>query len=203
MIGCLVSWFVSKDHVWERAIATDPKGWPWEFTSEIIDPTGEANQESCGQWYRAQQNGWRWGLCRGSFLMARHRSPMPLTRQFRFDNFGFRLARDAGFGPYFYRNGIHFSATCKAWNPDWIPYVDTAAGSMLIQVNTTIVFPAWAPVPFMAIFPVYWVLWGPQRTLRRRRKGLCTECAYNLAGNVSGVCPECGMAIAPLKPKEK
>ena len=26
----------------------------------------------------------------------------------------------------------------------------------------------------------------------RRRKGLCLTCGYNLTGNVSGTCPECG-----------
>ncbi len=26
-------------------------------------------------------------------------------------------------------------------------------------------------------------------------KGHCAECGYNLTGNVSGVCPECGLAI--------
>ena len=34
--------------------------------------------------------------------------------------------------------------------------------------------------------------------LRRRfrhRRGLCVDCAYDLTGNVSGVCPECGRAI--------
>ena len=30
---------------------------------------------------------------------------------------------------------------------------------------------------------------------RRRKEGLCPECAYNLKGNVSGVCPECGERI--------
>lgn len=27
----------------------------------------------------------------------------------------------------------------------------------------------------------------------RVAKGLCSECGYNLRGNVSGACPECGM----------
>lgn len=26
----------------------------------------------------------------------------------------------------------------------------------------------------------------------RRRRGLCMECGYNLAGNITGICPECG-----------
>jgi hypothetical protein len=58
-------------------------------------------------------------------------------------------------------------------------------------------------------FTVWWVgLWKPfllswllflpaAASLRRRRAnlrraGLCTRCGYDLTGNVSGVCPECG-----------
>jgi hypothetical protein len=40
-------------------------------------------------------------------------------------------------------------------------------------------------------------LMGLRRTeaacrLERRRTGLCIRCGYNLHGNISGVCPECG-----------
>jgi len=35
------------------------------------------------------------------------------------------------------------------------------------------------------------------RTLRRQRLGLCLGCGYDLRGNRSGVCPECGRAVAP------
>lgn len=33
------------------------------------------------------------------------------------------------------------------------------------------------------------------RSLRRRRRGLCLKCGYNLQGNTSGRCPECGTAV--------
>jgi purine-cytosine permease-like protein len=34
-----------------------------------------------------------------------------------------------------------------------------------------------------------------ERVVRRRRRGgFCRHCGYNLRGNVSGVCPECGAA---------
>lgn len=33
------------------------------------------------------------------------------------------------------------------------------------------------------------------RRARRPTAGRCTQCSYDLAGNVSGVCPECGTAI--------
>ena len=34
------------------------------------------------------------------------------------------------------------------------------------------------------------------RRARRGRRGLCVECCYDLSGNVSGVCPECGEPVA-------
>lgn len=32
------------------------------------------------------------------------------------------------------------------------------------------------------------------------RHGVCPDCAYNLTGNTSGTCPECG---TPIPPKQK
>lgn len=29
------------------------------------------------------------------------------------------------------------------------------------------------------------------------RRGVCRKCAYNLTGNVTGICPECGTAVMP------
>ena len=34
--------------------------------------------------------------------------------------------------------------------------------------------------------------WQRRRSERRRLHALCTACGYDLTGNVSGVCPECG-----------
>ena len=45
---------------------------------------------------------------------------------------------------------------------------------------------AFAIYPFMAFYC------GPLRRWSRRQKGLCVMCAYDLTGNESGVCPECG-----------
>ncbi len=48
----------------------------------------------------------------------------------------------------------------------------------------------------VCLWPAYHVLWaGTIRRLRRRRHNLCVTCGYNLTGNVSGVCPECGEPI--------
>lgn len=52
-------------------------------------------------------------------------------------------------------------------------------------------------VPFVMLltYPAGSLVRGPLRRYRRRRRGLCLRCAYNLEGNVSGTCSECGTAV--------
>ena len=38
-------------------------------------------------------------------------------------------------------------------------------------------------------------LWRWRFNARRRESGCCTTCGYNLTGNVSGICPECGKSV--------
>ena len=52
----------------------------------------------------------------------------------------------------------------------------------------------WTVSTIFAAYPMLAFFRGPLRHWRRRRKGLCLKCGYNLEGNVSGVCPECGEA---------
>jgi len=56
--------------------------------------------------------------------------------------------------------------------------------------------PFWIPFLVFGIYPAVTFVRGPLRRWHRRRKGLCVKCAYNLTGNTSGVCPECGGAIS-------
>jgi hypothetical protein len=57
-----------------------------------------------------------------------------------------------------------------------------------------IAMPYWALVAAsllpLGIRPLAWS-W---RRVRRRRANVCRGCGYDLTGNVSGVCPECGRA---------
>ena len=50
-----------------------------------------------------------------------------------------------------------------------------------------------------AAYPTTAFIRGPLRRrysrAYRRERGLCVECCYNLTGNGSGVCPECGTKI--------
>lgn len=56
-------------------------------------------------------------------------------------------------------------------------------------------FPLHFPLLGLLIAVIYPVL--PTTVKRRRRKrGLCVHCEYDLTGNVSGVCPECGTPVS-------
>lgn len=53
-------------------------------------------------------------------------------------------------------------------------------------------FPVWMPTLAFATFPLIVLFRGPLRRRRRLRRGRCTSCGYDLTGNESGICPECG-----------
>jgi hypothetical protein len=57
--------------------------------------------------------------------------------------------------------------------------------------------PLWIPFVLSVPYPALVFIRGPLRRRRRLRKGLCTKCGYDLTGNVSGVCPECGQRCGP------
>lgn len=61
--------------------------------------------------------------------------------------------------------------------------------------TTEIAIALWAPFLLFGAYPVLAFARGPVRRWRRRRKGLCVKCGYDLTGNVSGVCPECGTKV--------
>ena len=46
-----------------------------------------------------------------------------------------------------------------------------------------------------SIYPLIAFIRGPYRRYHRRKKGLCLKCGYDLTGNESGVCPECGTKV--------
>ncbi|GMU83045.1 MAG: hypothetical protein AMXMBFR47_29160 [Planctomycetota bacterium] len=66
----------------------------------------------------------------------------------------------------------------------------TGSGSIGISV------PLWMPLLAFGI-PMIW-LW--RRNRRRIEPGCCANCGYNLTGNVSGRCPECGAVTESERP---
>ena len=69
-------------------------------------------------------------------------------------------------------------------------------------LKVQIKFAFWPFFFLFAAYPTLALVRGPVRRRRRRRKGLCIKCGYNLTGNVSGVCPECGTTIETNRPDE-
>lgn len=62
-------------------------------------------------------------------------------------------------------------------------------------VTTYIMFtaaPAWIVTVGAWSCPLVCLIRGPLRRLRRRRRGLCINCGYNLTGAPEPRCPECG-----------
>ena len=60
----------------------------------------------------------------------------------------------------------------------------------------------WAGIAVILVVPVVmWVLLERSDWVRTRRqeRGRCAGCGYDLTGNVSGLCPECGDRIATLR----
>ncbi|MGD2108081.1 MAG: hypothetical protein PVI86_01690 [Phycisphaerae bacterium] len=64
---------------------------------------------------------------------------------------------------------------------------------------TWLVFPLWVPTLALAAVGVIPLSYGPARQSWRRWRGCCLVCGYNLYGNRSGRCPECGNRVRPAR----
>ena len=94
--------------------------------------------------------------------------------------------------------------------PTWQPWTIETAGFSLIAYPTVGFLPTTYGGSFMAFLNIWLptvvtcVFWGacPFVSLRlrhrlRRKRGLCLKCGYDLTGNESGVCSECGTVTPP------
>ena len=58
------------------------------------------------------------------------------------------------------------------------------------RYRSIIGIPLW--MPFLALGIPSFIVW---RRVRKPRVGHCADCGYDLTGNTSGVCPECGSKV--------
>jgi hypothetical protein len=77
------------------------------------------------------------------------------------------------------------------WPPGWFPRIERGLTATLFGPKTRIIVPVWVPVVLIGTVTAF--LWYVDR--RRTHLGHCQHCGYDLTGNVSGRCPECGTAI--------
>lgn len=66
----------------------------------------------------------------------------------------------------------------------------------MMGIETEMWFYSAPLIAILAPCPLLLFLVPRVRRWHRRRKGRCLECGYSITGNTSGVCPECGSAIA-------
>lgn len=60
---------------------------------------------------------------------------------------------------------------------------------------TILMLPLGLVLAALSVLPTAWAYGVIQRRRRRMRPGHCPSCSYDLTGNVSGVCPECGAKV--------
>ena len=81
--------------------------------------------------------------------------------------------------------GVRVAATQPSLRDfEWRPEVS-------ISPRGHVLLPLWLPLLIIGHPTAF--LWG--RAWRRPLAGHCRNCGYNLTGNVSGRCPECGLTI--------
>lgn len=84
--------------------------------------------------------------------------------------------------------------------------LDSSVDEYLIQSIEWVVHrasvPFWFITVILGMYPGFAVVNGPLTRWRRRRRGLCQNCAYDLRGDVSGVCPECGTGVRRDRPPQ-
>lgn len=66
-------------------------------------------------------------------------------------------------------------------------------GTARISLNIQVAL--WIPVLGFGSYPVVALVRGRVRRWRRRQRGLCVKCGYDLTGSISERCSECGEAI--------
>lgn len=73
-----------------------------------------------------------------------------------------------------------------------LPFSGQPDGTKLLYA---IWFPIWVPTAILFLIPMFIFIKINTIKLIRRSCNHCIHCGYNLTGNISGTCPECGTPI--------
>jgi hypothetical protein len=92
---------------------------------------------------------------------------------------------------------LSFPQDARAWERYGLRYASAGGGTRMVRQRLLVV-PAWPVCAALATPPL---AVGAGRLVARIRRsrlrpGHCPACGYDLTGNVSGVCPECGAAAS-------
>lgn len=88
-----------------------------------------------------------------------------------------------------FRNPLRYDPT-----PDRASFlISTKRHGKDLEFRTTwVVFPFWMVTGALVFSGAFPLVRGPLRRSVRKWRGCCADCGYNLTGNRSGRCPECG-----------
>ena len=104
--------------------------------------------------------------------------------------------------------GLYYRLIRQAFRGDWTGIFMGPLGFGIHELGTNYTYgfywdlygygvavPDWFLMLMTALLPIRWIITA--RKLRRLRKlgYFCRHCGYNLTGNVSGICPECGKQV--------
>jgi hypothetical protein len=119
----------------------------------------------------------------GGRLFLHYAVPMPQDR-----SWSSRVHRFAGFAV-----GL---APGKVKGSAYSAYLDDKLTIEWEYLEYFVFLPLWMPFVLFAPYPAFVLarLLRKRTPAWRRRHGLCARCGYDLTGNTSGVCPECGRA---------
>lgn len=77
----------------------------------------------------------------------------------------------------------------------WNTTIRTAIPGVTLARHGFVRFPLWIPAVLLIITPIRSAIRGPIMQRRRKKRGQCLHCGYNLTGNITGICSECGTEI--------
>ena len=159
------------------------------------------------QWPDEQSNSWHWhdwefeSACGGLYYMSESSELIPM------------ICEDSP-SPQSTWQRISSPVAKNAWlrfPGNLLPYIELGpkpsggggASDSVQGGEVVVVFvPYWCVLAVTLPLPVGRLI-RRRRSARRRKMNLCTDCGYDLAGNISGICPECGKAIQPADVLEK
>lgn len=201
-VGLVYLHFKSKGRKWQRIVLTDSNGGPWSWTSGIIDPFESNEQLKVLRKSGIASEGWSGDLANSVFSVKRfvHEpwTSNPTNFSYGIGPFSYSSRAREVFTPLVCRMSPQFVPEQFPWHAP-PPFDPAAPTKRLLARQYEAKFPVWPTALALAIWPLSWLCLGPLRALLRRRKGLCLHCTYDLTGNTSGTCPECGSAIKPPK----
>ena len=135
------------------------------------------------------RDGFGGSALRGHCVIRHNRSrrPLSLGQPFRFNLGPFAVWReylDPNDGWSVYRDGDRTRLTREQ-----------AQALPTVMAVHQMEFDVWLVFVLVGAYPAARMIWWPLRRRRRRTRGLCPSCGYDLTENTSGVCPECATGV--------